>query len=335
MIKKYYPSRFYLLVVLFNLSVYSSCTYDYFEDETNYVVYAPKANKEIRTQTYCIEDINIFIYNGDLKKERYSQSPFAENARSLFGNFNFRLYPGNYSVYCFTNMGETRFYDLSLHSLAKFELQQYADGFYKEPSAIYGENKTPVIHFPGPLVSDTAWFDAKYVGTIGLAFKNLTKINPSLTPNNISKIEIEASGVGVVQYLSALTNTENTRSARYSENDKMRLVSKISDINYKDFDFGIQNYYFPSPNLSAESRENEPIYLKLNFIGANDNVLASLEIPVIDKRSEALVLHMNETLIIEVDGNNIQILRLQDPEQWNPNIEPEGNSGPGSGGIDL
>lgn len=334
--KDYYPQALCLLAILSILLFIPSCTYDYFEDETNYEVYVPKADKDLRTETYGIEDLSIFIYNEGLKKERYSFSPFAENARSLSGNFNFRLYPASYTVYCFTNVQEADFQNLNTYSEARFDLQQFTDGYYKEPSAIYVEYKTPTIHFPGPIVSDTARFERKYVGRICVAFKDLIKLDPLLTQANIKKIQIEASGIGVTQFLSALTDSINTRSARNSVDDKMLLNSEVFDVEYKDFDFGIQNYYYPSPDLSKEGRE-EPIVLKLRFWGQSDNELSSpLTIRVADKKTgKPIVLHTNETLVVEVDGNDIQILSLDDPEKWNSQIEDEGNSGPGGGGIGV
>lgn len=335
--KGYYTNIFFLLVILPVLLFVPSCTYDYFEDETNYEVYVPKADKDVRTETYSIEDLSIFIYNDVLNKERYSHTPFTENARSMSGNFNFRLFPDDYNVYCFTNVQETNFENLNTYSEARFDLQQYTDGYYKEPSAIYVDRKTPTILFPGPVVSDTAYFETKYVGRICVAFKNMTEIDPLLTQNNIKEVQIEAIGVGTTQYLSKLTTIEDTRSSRKTPNDKMRLVSKIFDLKYKDFPFGIQNYYYPSPDLTGEEGyQNMPIDLTLNFIGhSSDAPLLTMTVAVVDKTKSPMTLHMNETIVIEVDGKNIQILYLDNPEDWNPDIEVEGGSGSGSGGIDA
>lgn len=119
--KKYYSQFFYLLAVLPALLYFSSCTYDYFEDETNYIVYVPKADENKRTDTYNIKDLSIFIYNDELYKERYSYTPFTENPRSKLGNFNFRLYPGTYNVYCFSNLEDILFQDLNTFSTARFD----------------------------------------------------------------------------------------------------------------------------------------------------------------------------------------------------------------------
>lgn len=333
--KGYYIKIFFLLTISSVLLLIPSCTYDYFEDETNYEVYVPKADKDMRTETYGIEDLSIFIYNDVLNKERYSHTPFTENARSLSGNFNFRLFPGNYNVYCFTQAQETNFQNLNTYSEARFDLQQHTDGDYKEPSALYVEYKAPTIHFPGPLVSDTAFFESKYVGRICIAFKNMTVLSPLLTKSNIKEVRIEATGIGTTQYLSKLTTIDNTRSTRKTPDDKMRLTSEVFDLEYKDFPFGIQNYYYPSPDLTGEENPNTPIELELKFIGHSGDALASLTITVIDKARNPIILHMNETLVVEVDGTHIQILHLESIEDWNPQIEVEEGSGSGSGGIDA
>lgn len=333
--KEYYLRFSCLLLVVCTLLVVSSCTYDYFEDETNYVVYVPKADKDMVTETYRIEDLSIFIYNDALYKERHSTSPFGENPRSRVGNFNFRLYPGNYSVYCFTNLENFHFENLHTYDQAKFNLEQHTDGTYKEPSAIYVDYKDPTINFPGPVVTDTAFFEQKYVGRICVAFKNLSRVDPSLTYANVKEVKITASGIGVTQYLSMLTTVSDTRSSRNSTNDRMRLTAGTFDIEYKDFEFGIQNYYYPSPDLSGEGRDYEPISLMLNFVDHSDNILSSLTVDIVDENNVPIVLHMNETLIVEVDGNKIHVLRLDDPEAWNPQIEVEEGSRPGEGGVDL
>lgn len=337
MIKEYRISGFYLLIVLICIIIIPSCTYDYFEDETNYVIYVPKADKNVRTDTYSIEDLTILIYDGDLKKEKYSFNPFSENGRSMVGNFNFRLYPSTYSIYCFTNVQETNFIDLNSHNVARFDLKQSTDGFYEEPSAIYLEHKTPTITFPGPVITDTAWFETNYVGRICVAFKNLTKIDASLTYSNIKRIDIEAEGIGVKQLLSRIDIVRsNTRSSRHTPQDKMRLTSEPFNLEYKDFEFGIQNNYYPSPDLSEEEGgESEPITLNLKFIGQNDNQLSTLRVPIIDRQGNPMLLEMGETLVVEVDGNNIQILRLDNLEEWKPDIDAEDNSNPSGGGIHI
>lgn len=320
-------------IVLSVCVCFASCTYDYFEDESNYVVYIPKADVNKITDTYKIDDVSILIYNDNLEKERYSYYPFDENARSRAGNFNFKLFPGEHSVYCFTNIPEIAFSDIDAYSTARFSLNQDENGYYEEPPAITLENRKPLIRFPGPVVVDTAWFETKYVGRICVAFKNLTNLNPALTLNNIKKVEVLAQGVGVVQYLSEITDISNTRSSKYNTNDRMKLTSQLYENPYQDYEFGFANYYFPSLVTSTSDAATEPISLELRFLNSNDQLITTpLVVDVINRTTnEAIILHMNETLVVAIDGNNIQILHLDSPYDWDPNIEPGGNNTPGGG----
>lgn len=335
--KQLYSSQVYqlLFVVCLCWLCLPACTFDYFEDETNYVVYVPKADKNHRTETYRIENLDMFIYNGSLRKEKHSAYPFSETARSRVGNFNFRLFPGTYSVFCFTNAEGVDFQDMGDLSNARLDLKQLADGAYAEPTPIYLDYASPTIHFPGPVVCDTARFERLYVGRILIAFKNMTKVAQSLTFSQIKKVEIEAGGIGVAQFLSALADSSSCRSVRFNANNKMKLTAEPFSVHYKDFEFGIQNYYFPSPDLSGENRQSEPIRLSLRFLAGNGDILSSMNIAVADRSNKPIVLHMNDVLVIEVDGNNVQVLRLSDLKDWNPVIDSEDESSPGSGGKEL
>lgn len=92
-----------LLIVLFTgvavLLSLASCTYDYFEDETNYQVFVP----EVLNKT--VSDCRVLVYNdaGTLVGARYATSPWDKDPRMEAGLFSFRLTPGEYKVYCYTN----------------------------------------------------------------------------------------------------------------------------------------------------------------------------------------------------------------------------------------
>lgn len=330
-----YTGSFYIIILLTSLCLLSSCTYDYFEDETNYVVYVPKADVNKRTETYKVDDVRIFIYNTDLEKDRYSLHPFEDNARTTVGNFNFKLLPGLHPVHCFSNINGVDFSDIQSYTTAKFALQKLEDGYYKEPPVILSDNTSPLIRFPGPLVTDTAWFEHKYVGRICVAIKNLQNVDPKLTFDNIKKIEVLASGVGTVQYLSNISDSINTRSSRKAADDVMRLTTTLYQNPFQDFDLGFENYYLPSPDLSSEGNSLEPIALQINFLDANNNIIKTLNVDVVDSNYEPIILHMAETVVVTIDGNNIQILRLSDPLDWNPNIETGEDNTPNGGGTEV
>lgn len=327
--------RLFLLFVFISICLLSSCTYDYFEDETNYVVYVPKVDVNNITDTYKVDHVRIFIYNQDLEKHRYSLAPFDENPRTKVGNFHFKLLPGVHPVLSFSNINAIEFSDIESYKTSKFTLQQAEDGSFKEPPVIMSDYFEALIRFPGPLVRDTAWFEHQYVGRICVAIKNLEMVNPKLTLKNIDKVEVVAGGVGTVQYLSQISDSINTRSSRMSPSDKMQFTAKLYESPYPGYEYGFQNYYLPSPDLSSEGNPSEPIYFDLTFRDANNQIIDKVHIEMVDDNYKSVVLHMAQTIVLTVDGDKFKVLQLDGLEHWNTDIEVVKDNTPGGGGIEL
>lgn len=335
MTKIKHTGTYYISIILMICMCFmSSCTYDYFDDETNYVVYVPKADENERTDTYKIEDLTILIYNpSSLEKERRSSFPFDDNARTRVGNFNFKLFPGEHSVFCLTNTSGLEFAETNSFTDARFTLKQEGE-YYIEPSVVLLDTMKPLILFPGPVITDIAYFEKKYVGRICVVFKNLTNINSNLTYSNINKVEAIVEGIGTKQYLSHIMDSTKTRSSRNSSADRMFISPQLYDNPYQDFDFGFDSYYFPSPDLTEEGQEMEPIRFHLNFYDSNGNLLNSnpLESSLTDRATgKPIPLHMNQTLILAIDGNTIQVLTLDNPLDWDSTVEKEKDNTPGGG----
>ncbi len=152
MINRYIVHLFFFLIsIFFSLIFFASCTYDYFEDETNYVVYAPKANSELMTDGYRIEDIRIYIYNETIRRQKTASYPFEENVSMKFGNFNFRLFPGSYSTYCFANSTGIDFHETASLQDFFFGLPESHSNEYLYPGSLdefYVEVKNSEIKYP-------------------------------------------------------------------------------------------------------------------------------------------------------------------------------------------
>ncbi len=321
MIKRYSVHIFSLWIILFfSLSFSVSCTYDYFEDETNYVVYVPKANADLITDEYRIEDIHIYIYNDEmLERQRKASFPFQENTRMKFGNFNFRLFPVSYDAFCFANTEGIHFYDMASRKAGRFGLTESSGGEYHYPDSFASfslEKLKPQINYPGPLEVDTAYFNKRYSGRICIAFKKITNLHSLLTYNNIKTVRIEATGVGTFQQMSLLTDSIHTRSSSYTPSDKVIMELTPYQNPFGDFEFGIDGYFFPS--LS-----DRPISLWLDFLDNNGNSIYSFPVDIPN------TLHMNETIYLGTDGLTVFILGINTPEQWNPEIVSGGDEGMG------
>ncbi|SCD19805.1 putative membrane protein [Proteiniphilum saccharofermentans] len=314
------------IILITSLIFFASCTFDYFEDETNYMIYAPKACAELRTDDYRIEDIHIYIYKEMLEKQKTACFPFQENPRMKMGYFNFRLYPGSYLSYCFADTEGLSFNDVESYRSAVFGLPESDNGEYHYPGSLTEFSVNVInseIEYPAPIKTDTVLFNKRYSGRICIAFEKLTDINPLLTYNNISSIKIEATGVGTYQNLALLTDSIHTRSGRYTPSDKVMMEC----IPYENplegylerYDFGIDGYFFPSLN---DEEEGSSITLWMDFIDHDGNSIHAFPLGVSE------TLHMNQTIYIGTDGVSTVVLEIDGPEQWDPGIE-HGDGGMG------
>lgn len=315
------------IILLSGLASLPSCTYDYFEDETNYVVYAPKAHSELITDDYRIEDIHIYIYNSEtLHKHKKAAFPFQESARMKQGNFNFRVFPGSYSVFCFANTDGMNYSEMSPWQDAAFGLPELDNGEYHYPasfSSLSVELLNPDIIFPGPVITDTAHFHKRYSGRICVAFKELTNINPLLTYNNIGNIVIKATGTGTHQPMSLLTDSIHTRSNCYTDSDQVTMDCPLYENPIANYSLGTDGYFFPSVS------DGRPITLTIDFIDKNGVSIHEFPINVTE------TLHMNQTIYLGTDGLSVVILDITAPEQWNSEIISDDDQPGSGGGMDI
>lgn len=328
MIKKSKRSIYLFVVTCLVFCLLPSCTYDYFEDETNYSVYVPKADAALITDDYRVEDLRILIYQDLLEHDTKIAFPFAKNARTKAGNYNYKLYPRQHSVFCFGNTSILDIFLSETFSESGFGIEKAENNIYSYTNNISSflfEKKDPYITYPGPKINDTVLFNTSYFGQICLLFNNLQVNGSPLNYNQVDNIHVEATGVGTFQNLSLLTDSLNTRSSRYTENDIIRLNTKpLLDPN-DTYRLGVKNYFFPS----LADNPNGAISLKVELQDTQGQSIYSLNVDVTD------ILHMNQTICLGIDGDKVYKLTLDGPESWNPTITIEDNNTPGGGGIEI
>ena len=100
---KILPGVLKISSILLIFLAYFSCTYDYFEDETNFELHVPQiVNGEI-TNFY----VAIHKENGDHLVTRRYVYPFDQNERLRQGIIKFKLPRGNVRVTCFANYSDS------------------------------------------------------------------------------------------------------------------------------------------------------------------------------------------------------------------------------------
>lgn len=297
----------WLLIILFacitTLSPFVSCTYDYFVDETNYLVYVP----EVKAKS--VRDCRIMVYdaNGNLVGEKYALSPFSNDERMVRGEFGFRLNPGEYKVYCYTNTDSVSFVDTRSYETSAFHLlQNGSENRFMAPSDIFFQKLEPNIIHPGMLNVDTT--DIKrYTGRILVRFKNFPK-----DVSNINKVDLLAQGIATKQFLE-----KDTLTTRMSENDVLTQQDGLEMMQITSNSIEVHHRYLPS--IGYQTFEEGIEKLNFTFKDSQDNIVQELGLEVFDQEKfvHKRLLH-GRTLFIEVDTYVISHISL---EGWSEDID--------------
>ncbi len=288
-----------LLIVLFigvTTLFLTSCTYDYFEDETNYQVFVP----EVLNRT--VSDCHVLVYNdaGVLVATRYAVSPWTETPRMASGLFGFRLQPGAYKVYCYTNTDSVSFIDKQNLDNSAFVLQSSSSGqhHYVQPLDILFQKFVPVIEHPGILKTDTASLE-HYTGRITVRFKNF--------PGDVSRIknvQLLAENVSVMQYLN-----NDTLASRLTSDDRMYHIGGLPVQKHAGI-LEVEHRYLPS-------LEGETMRLNYTFLAEDGTVINHLPIEVQDKTGLPIRLLYGRHIIIEIDSYTVMSISIVG---WNEDI---------------
>jgi len=301
-----------LLIIIFTcitcITGLVSCTYDYFDDETNYLVYVPEVMDN------SIDNCRVMIYDaaGTLVKERYATHPWNENALIKTGLFGFRLPAGDYKVYCYTNTDSFSFSGVDQLSTSAFTLNtiEGETDYYVQPSNISHQIYNRTIVHPGLLITDTAKV-APYLGTIHVRFKQIPLTAAELS--GIAKVKLHAVGAATVQYLE-----EETLTSRTSDTSTMLGMNELLSPATAAL-VETSHVYMPTVN------DGKIMQLVYSFLDSSDAVIKTIIVDFSD-RSTGLVsrqLLSGETVILDVDTYLTSGAHLVG---WSANINGGGNT---------
>ena len=282
----------------------ASCTYDYFKDETNYQVYVPEVvdNK--------VSDCRVLVYDetGVLVGARYEAAPW-KDPRMRAGLFSFRLPPGEYKVYCYTNTDSLSFVDEQQLETSAFMLNNSDSGenHYVHPSDVLFQKFVPVIDHPGILRTDTVELE-HYTGRVTVRFKNF--------PGDVSRIanvQLLTEGASTVQYLK-----HDTIAGRQTSDDHMSHFGELPAQTTADY-LEVDHRYLPSV-------EGEFMRLNYTFLDSDGIAVNHLPVEVKDKLTGLpLRLLHGQRIIIEIDSYTVIKVAIvgwnEDIESGNTNME--------------
>lgn len=298
----------WLLIVFFTACIasifsYTACTYDYFEDETNYIVYIP----EVKDKT--VDGCRVMVYNkSGLLVGNKSTETSTTDAKISLGLFTFRLPVGDYKVYCYANTNEVAFSDEGSYETSALNLCSNETGdTYLQPSDIFFDILEHTVQHPGILVSDTAAIE-RYVGRITVRFKNLP-----FNITNLANIELLAQGVATRQYLK-----HDTLTTYIADGDVMKHTDELSTISLSGGVLEVDHRYFPSV-------ENAYQTLDFKFFDSSGAQVGRIPVGVADPDTNIpMRLYYGKRLIIEVDRYLISTIQLVG---WDEDIKTGGNVG--------
>ena len=294
-----------LLIVLFaciaTFSAIVSCTYDYFEDETNYIVVVPGILDN------SIEDCRVMVYDasGTLIKERYAASPWNTDQRIMRGEMTFRLPAGDYKVFCYTNTGGVAFVDNDNLETSAFTLNAHEDSTdeYKEPSEMLFQVLNRNVAHPGILHVDTVKSE-RYVGRIVVRFKN-----PPMTAteiSNVANVHLKAEGAAVVQYLKKETLTDHK-----SDHDIMSCLGAFTAPAQTNV-LEIDHLFFPTVD------DGGIMQLTYTFLDSASGEIIKIPVRLADEATDTPIqLSHGQKLIVEIDKYLVTSFNLVG---WNEDI---------------
>lgn len=297
-----------LLIVLFTtvtvILSFISCM-DYFEDETNYLVFVPQVLDK------TVSDCRVMVYDdtGTLVGSRYASSPWDKDPRMAIGQFCFRLPPGEYKVYCYTNTDSLSFVDCESLETSAFKLKESAFGGqgYAQPSDVFYQKLASHVVHAGYLYTDTVRTE-RYAGRITVRFEDF--------PGDVSQIDcvqLQAEGVPTIQYLK-----DDTLTARMTPADVMFHLDKLPVQQTPGF-LEVDHRYMPSV-------EGEYLRLVFTFLDAAGRVINRLPVEVVERETGVpLRLLHGQRLIIHIKSYTVVNMSVvgwdEDIESGNTDME--------------
>jgi hypothetical protein len=279
---------------------YTACTYDYFEDETNYIVYVP----EVRNKTVNSCRVLIYDKSGLLAGDK-SVSSASNDPKLNLGLFTFRLPAGDYKVYCYANIDSISFSGEQSHETSAFSLPVHEEGTYLQPSDVFYDKLEHTIRNPSIRYADTTAIE-RYVGRITVRFKNFP-----FDITNLAHVELLAKGVASKQYLK-----HDTLTSHVADENVMKHKDYASALSLSSGVLEVDHRYFPSV-------ENCYKTLNFTFTDSEGNTIAAIPVNVTDPDTNTPIrLYRGKRIIIEVDRYLISTIQLVG---WDEDIKSGGS----------
>ncbi|MGL5690821.1 MAG: hypothetical protein ACRDD8_08375 [Bacteroidales bacterium] len=277
----------YILLLIFC----SSCTYDYFEDETNYRLYIP----QIHDKSISDFHVSFFDMSGNRVFEKEYAYPFDGDMFIEQGIIRAKLLPGEYRISCFANTKDAEnevFFNKALTiNTSDVWLSKVTDGVYNTASELRAVlNKETTAPFIGqPMKIDTIDIsdETAHVGQIIYQFKKL--------PVSVDRIEVATVNITTgVSFDGLLLNASDSDCVFQN----LKRESLINDNGL----LSVTSYYFPSALSDLKGSDRKTLGVQTRFFDAKNNLVGEY----LDPLPKAT----------DKDGNRIDPILLSGKKLW-------------------
>lgn len=225
--------RLFSYILLLTLG--TSCTYDYFEDETNYKLFIPQIREK------SISDFNVVVFDksGDKVLEKKYTYPFDWDMFVEQGIVRVKLLPGEYRLSCFANSDDTKskveYHKSNKIMDSKIWLESLASSsFHPAPELRTILDREIAVPFIGqPIKVDTLDISKEtiYTGKITYRFKNL--------PESVDQIEIETFNLSTGLSLDGF-------ACNLFDDDCVKQIIQRNSLIVESGMLSVSRNYFPS-----------------------------------------------------------------------------------------
>lgn len=285
-----------------------SCTYDYFEDETNFRLHVPQIeNNEISRFCVVFHDAN-----GKHIRTRLVEAPFDRDDLTKQGILRFKLFPGEYHITCFAEYAEGSISEGEsfVNSYKKALLRNPGTGsdnvytpYNSNTRALFLEAVTafPAGH-PSTQIPVEANIDENH------CFKGQVTSNFIDLPDIIKRIDISATGLSTKFKFDGLFDhfTASDRLAVSLNTAQMSPGTPANSLSNTDYlipsvGINFKNYLDGVPYSSALSMD-----LQVDFYDANNVLMGSASVSDAD-----LATLENDKRPTDGNGNLVSNLILE------------------------
>lgn len=252
--------RFFSNILL--LIFCSSCTYDYFEDETNYRLYIPQMHDKSISDFH----VSFFDMSGNRVFEKEYSYPFDGDMFIEQGIIRAKLLPGEYRISCFANSRNKKNEVLFNKALSINTSQVWLSAikpavFNTAPELRTVLNKETSAPFIGqPMKIDTIDIseETAHVGQIIYQFKKL--------PVSVDRIEIATVNLSTgLSFDGIFLNASNT--------DCVFQDLKRESLTNNNGLLSVTSFYFPSALSDLRTTEPKNLGVQTRFFDNKNNLI--------------------------------------------------------------